>query len=69
MSEENIKDFINDVSDGELSAANDKFEKIMNSKVADALEQQKENEKYSKKKQLQVAKPNVKPNYTTKASK
>ena len=30
MSEENIKDFINDVSDGELSAANDKFEKIMN---------------------------------------
>ena len=42
MSEENIKDFINDVSDGELSAANDKFEKIMNSKVADALEQQKE---------------------------
>ena len=42
MSEENIKAFINDVSDGELSAANDKFEKIMNSKVADALEQQKE---------------------------
>ena len=42
MSQENIKDFINDVSDGELSAANDKFEKIMNSKVANALEQQKE---------------------------
>jgi hypothetical protein len=31
--------------------------------------QKKENEKYSKKKQLQVARPNVKPNYTTKASK
>jgi hypothetical protein len=33
------------------------------------LEQKKENEKYSKKKQVQVARPNVKPNYTTKASK
>ena len=31
--------------------------------------QKKENEKYSKKKQLPVARPNVKPNYTTKASK
>ena len=32
-------------------------------------EVKKHNEKHSKKKQLQIAKPNVKPNYTTKASK
>ncbi len=40
------------------------------SKIKEHFEEvKKHNEKHSKKKQLQIAKPNVKPNYTTKASK